>query len=94
MLVCIVAHCVSWCNCTAVSPPPQICVEQAAEDGGDGGGGNFIVIVPGANYLLSPEHVAEATDRLQGAKVILVSKPNIQNRPKNRPAPRGKIDIG
>ncbi|CAN0576803.1 unnamed protein product, partial [Ectocarpus sp. 12 AP-2014] len=30
----------------------QVCVE-----GGGGGGGNFIVIVPGANYLLSPEDV-------------------------------------
>eukprot|EP00903_Cladosiphon_okamuranus_P015212 g14060.t1 len=49
----------------------QICVETAAEDGGDGGGGNFIVIVPGANYLLSPGHVAEATDRLKDAKVML-----------------------
>lgn len=47
-------------------------MEEAAEDGGGGGGGNFIVIVPGANYLLSPEHVAEATDRLKGANVIMV----------------------
>eukprot|EP00752_Nemacystus_decipiens_P005166 g4688.t1 len=49
----------------------QICVEDAAEDGGDGGGGNFIVIVPGANDLLLPEHVAEATEKLKGAKVML-----------------------
>ena len=43
----------------------QICVE-------DGGGANFIVIVPGANNLLSPEDVAAATDRLVGAKVVMV----------------------
>lgn len=64
----------SMCHRTA-APPPQICVEDAAEDGADGGGGNFIVIVPGANDLLLPEHVAEATDRLKGAKVVLVSTP-------------------
>lgn len=52
----------------------QICVEEAAGEGGDGGGGNFIVIVPGANYLLSPEDVASATSRLKGAKVIMVRK--------------------
>lgn len=70
-----VAHCASLRHrIAAVLPASQICVEEAGEDGGDGGGGNFIVIVPGANYLLSPEHVAEATDRLKSAKVILVSK--------------------
>lgn len=34
---------------------------------------NFIVIVPGANYVLSPDNVASATARLKGAKVMLVS---------------------
>lgn len=43
----------------------QICVEQE-------GGANFIVIIPGANFLLSPEDVSSATDRLKGAKVIMV----------------------
>lgn len=46
----------------------QICVEE-------GGGANFIVIVPGANNLLSPEDVAAATDRLKGAKIVMVSSP-------------------
>lgn len=56
---------------TASTGVAQICVEEAGE-GEDGGGGNFIVIVPGANNLLSPEDVAAATDRLQGAKIVMV----------------------
>lgn len=44
----------------------QICVEE-------GDGANFIVIVPGANYVLSVDDVAAAADRLTGAKVVVVS---------------------
>lgn len=33
---------------------------------------NFIVIVPGANYHLSPEDVVAAGAKLKGAKVMLV----------------------
>lgn len=65
----------------------QICVEEAAGEGGGGGGGNFIVIVPGANYLLSPDDVAAATDRLSGAKVIMVSNTATRHR-------HGKIKQG
>ncbi|CAM9219216.1 unnamed protein product [Scytosiphon promiscuus] len=55
---------------TASTGVAQICVEEAGE-GGEGGGGNFIVIVPGANNVLSPDDVTAATARLKGAKIIM-----------------------
>lgn len=50
---------------TASTGVAQICVEE-------GGGGNFIVIVPGANNVLSPEDVEAATARLNSAKIVMV----------------------
>lgn len=70
----------------------QICVAEAAEgDEGGGGGGNFIVIVPGANYLLSPEDVATAIDSHKRAKVVLVSSSAECQGQEGVRAARGKI---
>lgn len=34
---------------------------------------NFIVVVPGANYHLSPEDVTTSSELLKGSKVMVVS---------------------
>ncbi|CAM9869987.1 unnamed protein product [Hapterophycus canaliculatus] len=57
-------------DATASTGVAQICVEENGE-GGEGGGGNFIVIVPGANNMVSRKDVTMATARLKGAKIIM-----------------------
>lgn len=42
---------------------------------------NFIVVVPGANYYLSPEDVTASSEKLKGAKVMVVSRFVLRRRP-------------